>query len=224
MKTIYLTLISLLIVIFTVQAQEKRINLYGGYVFDDHIDSYYDFDEYINGTVKGGFQYGGSIEFINPHQLGIEILYLGQSTTVPISYDAGFQNGGRNATNDLNLNYAMIGINKYSRAADSKLEGYGGLMLGCLFSDATNTGISDSSASIYEGSSASATRFTWGLKLGANMWVSEKVAIKLQTQFLSTTDAIGGTAYYGGYYGYYTYVNMFQWSFNTGLVFKLGSK
>jgi hypothetical protein len=224
MKTIYLSMISLLIITFSVQAQEKRINLYGGYVFDDNIDSYYDYDEYVNANVKGGLQYGGSIEFINPSQLGVELLYIGQNTTVPISYNVGFQNGSRNATNDLNLNYALIGINKYSKSSNSKLEGYGGLMLGCLFSSVKNTGISDSSASVYEGASSSGTRFTWGLKLGGNMWVSEKVAIKLQGQFLSTTEAVGGTSYYGSYYGYYTYLNMFQWSFSTGLVFKLGSK
>jgi len=226
MKTIYLTLISLLIVAFSVQAQEKRINLYGGYVFDDNLDAYYDYDNYVNALVKGGFQYGGSIEFLTPEQLGIELMYIGQNTTFPISFNSGFSSGARSAENDLNLNYALVGINKYARGT-GKMEGYGGLLLGCLFSDATNISISDSVGTKYTGTSVSETRFTWGLKLGGNIWVKENIGIKVQAQFLSTTQGVGTSAYYGyygTYYGYATYINMFQWSFSSGLVFKLGSK
>ena len=224
MKNIFVSILLLLVIHSFVQAQEKRINLYGGYVFDDNLNSYYSSYQYVNGTVKGGFQYGGGIEFITPEHMGIELLYIGQMTTLPISFNSGFNNGARNATNDFNLNYALLGINRYMRHEGSKMEGYGGLLLGCLFSDAKNTGISDSSASHYEGFSSSATRFTWGLKLGANMWVSDNVGIKVQSQLLSTLDAVGGASYYGNYYGYYTYINMLQFSFSGGLVFKLGGK
>jgi hypothetical protein len=213
--------------ISTVSAQEKRINLYGGYVFDDNLSEYYDSYNYINATVKGGFQYGGSIEFLTPDKLGFELLYMGHNTTIPLTGNAGFSNGQREATNDLNLNYAMVSINKYSDV-DGKVEGYGGLLLGCLFSDVTNTGVSDTTGlKIAEGASSSGTRFSWGLKLGTNIWVKENIGIKLQAQFLSTTEAIGGSSYYGyygSYYGYYSYINMFQWSFSSGLVFKLGGK
>ncbi|MBP9083923.1 MAG: hypothetical protein KBH11_12660 [Bacteroidia bacterium] len=213
-------------ILLSAKGQEARLNLYGGYVFDDNLDAYYETNQYVNGLVNGGFQYGGSIEFLTPEKVGIELMYIGHNTTFPISFNAGFSSGPRVAENDLNLNYALVGINKYSDS-DGKLEGYGGLLLGALFSNAKNTSISDSSGARYVGTTSSATRFSWGLKLGANIWVKPNIGIKVQTQFLSTTQGVGESAYYGyygTYYGYATYVNMFQWSFSSGLVFKLNSQ
>jgi len=222
MKRICLFVLFLLI-IFSVRAQEKRINLYGGYVFDDNIDKFNDYDQYINATVKGGFQYGAGLEFLTPGELGIELLYIGQSTTLPVSLNSGFATGSRSGTYDLNLNYALIGANKYSRSG--MMEGFGGIMLGCLFSNASGPGNTDSLGTNFGSLNSSSTHFSWGLKLGANMWVGKSVAIRLQAQFLSTAEAIGGSSYYGyygSYYGYYSYLNMFQWNFSTGLVFKFG--
>jgi hypothetical protein len=227
MKKICLSLAMLVAVIFSVQAQETRINLYGGYVFDDDLNHYYDSYNYIDGTVKGGFQYGASLEFLTPTEVGIELMYLGRQTTLPLTIDAGFSSGPRVAQNDFNMNYALVSLNKYSKDPNGKLEGYGGLMMGCLFSDLKNTSVSDSVGKQYTGSSSSATRFTWGLKLGANYWFKEKIGVKFQAQFLSTTEKIGETTYYtyyGTYYGYATKINMLQWCFSTGLVFKLGGK
>lgn len=227
MKKIFLSILFLNLIFITAHGQEKRINLYGGYVFDDNLDAYYETNQYVNGLVKGGFQYGGSIEFVTQEKLGIELMYIGQNTTFPLSFDAGFANGQRTAQNDLNLNYVMFGVNKYKNLND-KVEGYGGLLLGALFSNGKNTSISDTSGASYlEGSSASDTRFAWGLKLGANIWVKDNIGIKIQSQLLSAKQGIGESAYYGyygTYYGYSTFVYMWQFSFSAGLVFKIGSK
>src|SRR5205085_9543827 len=124
MKKISSTIIILFVMLFSASAQEKRINLYGGYVFDDGIDQFNETGNYLNATVKGGFQYGGSIEFLTPAELGVELLYIGQSTTMPLSFNSGFATGARNGTYDVNLNYALVSINKYSRSG--MMEGYGG--------------------------------------------------------------------------------------------------
>jgi hypothetical protein len=226
MRKILLSAILLFTTLLSSYAQEKRINLYGGYVFDDGLDVFNDYNQYVNGTVKGGFQYGASLEFVTEHEMGLELLWLGRSTELPLTFDAFLPSGPRKGTYDVNLNYAMLSINKYSR--EGNIEGYGGLMFGCLFSDATNAGNMDSLGNRYSSISTSGTHFSWGLKLGANMWVAKNIAIKLQGQFISTSEAFGGTdyyGYYGGYYGYYgysSYINLFQWNFSTGLVFKFG--
>ena len=222
MKKTLLTVLILFLSLISIHAQEQRINLYGGYVFDDGVDHYNDYNEYVNALVKGGLQYGAGIEFISPGEIGLELLYIGQTTEMPLTYNSWFTNGPRTGTYDLNLNYALASINKYSKAGN--LEGYAGLMLGCLFSNASSVGATDSVGNSYSSFSSSSSHFTWGLKLGVNRWLSSRVAIKLQAQFLSTSEAVGGSDYYYGYYGYYyyEYINMFQWSFNTGLVFSLG--
>jgi hypothetical protein len=206
----------------TLVAQEKRINLYGGYAFDDGLDVFNDSYQYLNGTVKGGFQYGAGLEFVTDQELGLELLYIGQQTEMPLTFDANFGTGPRRGTYDVGLNYALISINKYSRSG--MIEGYGGLMIGCLFSNATNAGNADSLGNRYGAISTTGRHFSWGLKLGANFWVGKNVAIKLQGQFISTTEAFGGSSYYGyyGYYEYYSYLNLFQWNFSSGLVFRFG--
>ena len=212
------------VLIFSAQAQEMRLNTYAGYAMDDNLSAHYNYDEYVNGTVKGGLQYGGGLEFVNSNELGFELLYLGQNTTLPINFDAKFVYGPRSAKTDFNMNYALVGVNKYSKQPGGMMEGYGGIMLGCLFSNATVTNITDSALNRYTGASSNGARFTWGLKLGSNIWLNKNVAVKLQAQLLSTIDAVGGSGYYGSYYGYYSYMAMWQFSFSTGLVFKFGNK
>ena len=71
------------------------------------------------------------------------------------------------------------------------------------------------------------TKFAWGFKLGANIWASEKVGIKIQAGLLSAVQAIGGGVYFGtggagaGITGLSTY---YQFNLGGGLVFNLGGK
>jgi hypothetical protein len=98
---------------------------------------------------------------------------------------------------------------------NQKVEGTGGIMLGALISDVNSPST---------GKSANNTTFAWGAKLGADIWASPKVALRLQTQILSSARATGGSVYYG-YWGPYaipTYVSLWQFSLGGGLVFRLG--
>jgi hypothetical protein len=211
MKKNYLLFLILFLFQTTVYSNEKRINLYGGYVFDDKFESYADYYNYYNGKISGGFQFGAGLEFKTFSDFGWELLYIGQSTSAPTySSDSGYQNN----TYDLSLNYALLAGNKYFQKENSKVEGYLGFMIGALFAEAKNplTDVSNS-----------AVKFSWGVRLGANYWVSDKVGIRLQTQLLSSVQSAGGELYFGsaGYtYGATTASSMLQFSFNTGLIFR----
>src|SRR5215207_6599315 len=65
---------------------EVRLNLYAGYVFDDHVESYYSATSYYTGTVKGGLKWGGGLELMIHPAIGVEISYLLESTTAPTTY------------------------------------------------------------------------------------------------------------------------------------------
>jgi hypothetical protein len=219
MKKNYFLVSMLFVLSLSAYAGEKRLNLYGGYVFDDSFDSYYDAYNYYYGKIKGGFQYGGGIEFMLDPTYGIELLYIGQTTTAPLTY-YDYQSiieGVKSTTVDLSLNYAMIAGVRHMQKPGSKVEGYGGFMLGALFASAKDQASSSSNSS---------TKFAWGLRLGGNIWASDKVGIKIQTQLLSAVQSVGGSLYFGtggAGAGVSTYSSILQFGFSSGLVFRLGS-
>lgn len=218
MKKIILSIIISSCVLLTAKAQEKRLNLYGGYVFDDNIDTYYDYYNYVNGKIKGGFQYGAGIEFMVKPDYGIELLWEGQSTTAPVKYYATGYLFEKSAVVDLSLNYALLAGTRYAQNPGGKLEGYGSFMLGALFASATNP---------ENNVSNSATKFAWGLRLGGNIWATDKIGFKVQGQLLSAVQSVGGSLYFGtggAGAGVSTYSTMLQFSVSGGLVFRLGTK
>jgi len=194
--------------------QTARLNLYSAYVFDDHFDSYYDPGNYYEGKITGGYQWGAGIEFLPRPNAGIELIYFGQYTTAPTSYQKGYI--PKYATLDLNMNYIMLGGNKYVRPTGSKLEGFGGLMAGMVIISAKNSD---------EGYSNSATKFAWGARLGAIIWASPKVGIKAEMLLLSAVQSAGGGLYFGTGgvgAGVSTYSSIYQFSLGGGLVINLG--
>jgi hypothetical protein len=217
MKKILLTLIIIPFIFNSAFSQGKRINLYGAYVFDDEVTSSYDSYNYFNGKIKGGFQYGAGIEFMKGDEFGVELLWQAQSTTAPTHYNYGY-NAERFTELNVDLNYALLGLTQHMQKPGSKVEGYGGIMLGCLFASVDNPN---------NGNSESAEKFAWGLRLGANVWASDRVAIKLQGQILSAVQGAGGSLYFGtggAGAGVSTYSSMLQFSIGGGLAFNLEKK
>jgi len=221
MKKVVLFVFFLAALSLSSSATDKRLNLYGAYVFDDEVSSYYDpYTNYYYGKIKAGFQYGAGIEFMPSAEVGAELLWIGQTTTAPISYMTSNYFQEQNIIVDLNLNYAMLAVNRYGMSQNQKVEGYGGFMLGALFA----------SAKKQEGAITgddSATKFAWGLRLGANIWASPKVGFKIQGMLLSAVQAVGGSLYFGtggAGGGVSTYSSMLQCSVGGGLVFNLGGK
>ena len=65
-------------------AQNLRLNGYTTYVFDDKVDSYYSSTSYYEGKIKGGFLWGGGLEYMASQTTGIERKYLRLDTKAPL--------------------------------------------------------------------------------------------------------------------------------------------
>lgn len=189
-----------------------RINGYTFYAFDDKVDSYYSNTEYFNGTVKGGFQWGGGLEYMMIPSQSIELTYLRLDTEAPMEY---YDNRIKNTTFDVATNYVMIGSNRYF-GMNPRVEPYAGLQLGMAIFNVDNPD---------NGNSNNSTKFAWGAKLGANIWASENVGIKIQTGLLSAVQGAGGGLYFGTGgvgAGVSTYSTFFQFYIGGGLTLKMG--
>lgn len=188
-----------------------RVNGYAFYAFDDKVDSYYSSTNYFKGKIKGGFQWGGGLEYMIAPSQGVEISYLRLDTEAPLEY---FNNSIKFTTFDVATNYIMLGGNRYFPTG-GKVEPYAGAQLGVAIFNVKNP---DS------GNSDNATKFAWSIKAGLNIWASEKVGLKLQTGLISAVQAAGGGLYFGpggigG--GINTYSTFYQFYIGGGLSFDL---
>ena len=215
-KRLLVLIVSFLSCLF-VSAQEFRLNLFGQYVFDDHVESYYSTTSYYEGTIKGGFKWGGGLEYLVNPAYGINLIYLTQATTAPLNYyDNNPPAGLKNREFDLTTHWIMLGGARYMKK--DNIEPYGGLELGMVISNLENP---------LSGASASNTNFAWGLKLGTNIFFSEKVGIKLQADLRSATQAAGGGFYFGtggAGVGVSSYSTIYQFGLGGGLVFRFPKK
>ena len=216
MKTIFTFVLACLCVSAFGQGKIK-LNAYGAYVFDDKFDTYYTSNQYIEGTIKGGFQWGAGLEFALHDDYGLELVYYRQDTDLPITYD-GFGSGLGSSTVDLGINYIMAGGKRYMNTMNEKIQPYGGLLAGMvIFENKEPQGDEDDSY----------VKFAWGLRLGVNIWATEKVAVKLQAQLLSAVQGAGGGLYLGtggAGAGVSTYSTIYQFGLGGGLCFKLGAQ
>ena len=211
-------ILSFLLVCFfiTASSQTTKINGYAIYVFDDQFDSYYSSSDYYNGKFKGGLQWGVGLEYMPTPMNGIELVYLNQQTTASTNYWAPGQITEKHTNFDVGFNWAMLAFNRYMKKPGSKVEGYGGGMLGAAFINVDNPDNNNSN---------SATKFAWGIRLGANILASEKVGIKLQGQLMSAVQGAGGGLYFGTGgvgAGVSTYSSMLQFGLGGGITFALG--
>ena len=214
MKKILL-LVSVVAATTVTNAQQIRLNFYSHYVFDDGFGEYNGPNDYYSGTIKGGYQIGGGIQFMPNEHYSTEILYLHKDTKAPSSFKFGNLASEKREDFDVRLQYVLLSGDRHMRSPGSKVEAYGGLMAGILISRVESP---------TTGNSGSNTNFAWGARLGANIWASEKIGIKLQTQILSALNATGGELYYS-WYGPITvpdYSVLWQYSIGGGLVFRMG--
>jgi len=188
-----------------------RINGYAFYAFDDKVDSYYSNTEYYNGTIKGGFQWGGGLEYQMTPGQSVELSYLRLDTDAPITY---YKNGIQYTNFDVATNYVMIGGNRYFPVSN-KIEPFAGLQAGIAIFNINNPD---------NGNSNNATKFAWGLKAGLNLWATSKFGIKIQTGLLSAVQAVGGGLYFGSGgagAGVNTYSTFFQFYIGGGFTLNL---
>jgi hypothetical protein len=223
MKKVFLFIAVMMAMSTISQAQKLHLNGYANFVFDDKTSSYYDQYHYYNAKVRGGLQLGGGLEYMADPTLGVELCYLRQDAIVPTNY----QNGGYVPiyTNmNVSINFITLGANFYSSKPGSVVQGFAGPALGvCIFGVNNPGGNTPGAKSSYQ----TATKFAWGLKGGANIWVTKALAIKLQAELLSAVDGIGGSLYFGsgGYgVGVSTYSTMVQFGLGGGFVYEFGAK
>jgi hypothetical protein len=191
---------------------EVRLNVYAGYVFDDHVESYYSNTSYYNGTVKGALKWGGGLEYMVHPAVGIELSYLLESTTAPTTY---YETSEKSRDFDIDISYLMLGGIRYF-PMNTSVESYFGFDLGAGFVNVSNP---------TTGTKSSSTKFAWEIKGGANIWTSEKVGIKLQANLVSLAQAAGGGIYFGTggvSPGLSAYSSILQFSLGGGLVFRFG--
>jgi len=195
-----------------------RLNVYTSYVFDDRVDSYYSTTSYYEGKIKANFQWGLSLEYMLHHAQGLELIWLHENTTAPTTYyyDNGVGNPVKTKELDLSINYIMLGSTRYIPVKPT-IEPYFGGQLG--------VGIVDVSSNA-DNKESNTTKFAWGLKLGTNIWASQKVGIKLQAALQSVAQGAGGGLYFGSggvSTGLSTYSTVYQFSLGGGLVFRFGT-
>lgn len=208
------------IIIFSVTTaftQHIRFNAYGNYVFDDRVESYNTSTNYFQGTIEGGLLWGAGIE-VQVHDLyAIEVLYLRQDTKAPVHFYDINSFSEKNATLDVGIDWIMSGGMRALTPEKTKIEPYAGCLLGVALIKAENP---------EKNSTANATKFAWGLRVGSNFWFTDRLAIKVHANLLSAVQASGGSLYFGtGGAGTTVtgYSSMTQFSLGGGLVFQFGS-
>jgi hypothetical protein len=215
MKKIFLSVLLMSAVLIGSAQQHFRLNAYSSYVFDDGFSSYNTANDYYNGKLKAGVQWGAGIEYLSDPRYGGELIYFYKNSEAPSNFKFGTLTGERSENFDVTQHYIMLGMNSHMASTSKKAEGYGGLMFGWVITDveAPSTG-----------NKSSSSNFAWGAKLGTDIWMSPKVGIKLQAQILSSTRAYGGDVYYG-YWGPVAvpdYSTLWQFGLGGGLTFRLG--
>jgi opacity protein-like surface antigen len=193
-----------------VHAQDRRINLYSAYVFDDKFETYNSSTDYYTGKIMGGYQWGAGVEIKPSDNMGVELLYYHQNTQAPVSY---YNIAATTRTLDVGVSYILLGVNRYFKTG--KVEPYGGILLGTsIFNNQHPQGSEETSK----------VKFALGARLGVNIWTSDRVALKLQAQLLSSVQGFGGGFYFGtGGSGtsLSTYSSITQLGLGGGLSFKL---
>jgi hypothetical protein len=225
MKTFRIFLLAVMIVIGSqafsqVLVQRKpfephlRINGFALYAFDDKVDSYYSSVSYYRGKMKGGFQWGGSLEYMMIPDQGVELSYLRLDSNAPLEYYDRNDNRVKFTDFDVATNYVLIGSNRYF-AVNPKIEPFAGVNLGMAIFNVTNPENNRSDNSV---------KFAWGAKVGLNIWATEKVGIKMQTGLVSAVQGAGGGLYFGTGgigAGVNTYSTFYQFFIGGGLAINL---
>jgi opacity protein-like surface antigen len=212
MKKFLFALLVLIIGGSAAQAQGLRLNGYALYTFDDRVSSFQSNTQRFDGVIKGGLTWGVGAEFMVQPELGVEVSYYRMDTKAPTNYANPLP---KSATFNVDLNWIMLGGTKYF-GSNPKVEPYAGLMLGAGIVNANNPD---------NGFSQNHSAFAWGFKGGVNVWASERVGIKLQTNLMSMVQAVGGGLFFGtggASVGVSAFSTLLQFSLGGGLAIKLG--
>jgi len=198
--------------------KQLRLNAYSAYACaDNHVSSMYNsYGAYYEGSVEGGYQWGGGLEMLVGPTKGIELKYLRQDAIGSMNSYNSIGIGTKPEDLDIAINYILLGGTNYFKV-NEKVEPFAGGGIGMAV-----IAIKNPTAAIED---PTKEKFAWNIKLGSNIWLSEKVAVKLQAELVSPVQAFGGGFYVGtggasaGVSGGSTF---YQFTFGGGLVFNVG--
>ena len=205
-------LLVLVMFLTTSYAQDIRLHGYGGYTIDSKTH-HYGYVEYYNTEIKGGFSWGGGLEYRFHPNFGVELMYLNRNTEAPSTF---YTPGTESADIKLSAKYVLVsGVASFTR--NQRLDPYAGFMMGTALLDATNPATQLNHKE---------SKFAWGLRGGLNFWATSRIGIKFEAQFITVPKGAGGELYFGSpqvapaYYSVYS--DMSQLTVSGGLSFKLG--
>jgi len=178
-------------VVLRAQPGTMSVNLDAGYNFGANVNL--DAGEV---HIPGAFQYGGGLEYFATWDQSVELKYLRSSSTAEVKALAS------TVTNDVSMNYILLGWNKYfGPDPEAKVMPYAGIGLGMNI-----VGYNDDSA----------TKFAWDAKLGVKIKTSSAVSLKLQAYLQHSLSAVGTDIYYGWYGAYPVTDYAALWQFGLG--------
>jgi len=200
--TILATLILMAFALTSI-AQTVELTPLAGYTFRSTV-------HITNGEarINDGFTYGGALTIAPSQYNAIEISYYRYETeaTAYSSY-----NGFVDVSKDVAVNYLLIGGQRLFPVND-KVTPFTGFNIGAGW-----LGSKDDSFSTI-------TKFSMGFDAGVKIMVSEKVGIRLQTNFIFPITSAGGSLYWGSGgsgVGLTGYIPIWSFGFNGGLIFKI---
>ncbi len=187
----------------TSMAQTVELTPLAGYTFRSTV-------HITNGEarINDGFTYGGALTIAPSPYNAIEISYYRYETdaTAQSSY-SGFEF----KSTPVAVNYMLIGGQRLFPVND-KVTPFTGFNVGAGW-----LGSSD-------GSFSTITKFSMGFDAGVKIMVSEKIGLRLQTNFIFPITSAGGSFYWGSGgsgVGLTGYVPIWSFGFNGGLIFKI---
>jgi len=205
MKKIIIAAIILCSTAFSVKAQHISLNGFGGYNLQDKVQF-----SGAWGYVKDGGFWGASIEGVNAHGHGVELLYQQQRTTLPLYFYSGGNTQINKENDEAAISYIMLNGVQYM-THNPTVQPYGGIGIGMAIVKAVENNNSQ-------------TKFAWDAKLGVKLRASPSIAVKIQTQLYSIAQCTGGGFYIGtggGGVGVSSYSTVFQFGFMGGLCIDL---
>lgn len=211
-KMFLLLAVSAIAIVDSAHCQKIAMNAYGSYVLTGGYNAQYGSSDYLQGKTNDGVQWGGGVEYMASDKYGIEAMYLRRTTHA-------FQQSKNDPLKQINfnvaLNYLLSGINGYLQPDTKKFQVYGSLFAGVVLEDINFPD---------NGINSSVTKFAWAVRLGGKYWISERVGVRVQTQWTSFFVMNGGlpnTTVYGLNTGNINFPIAYQFEVGTGLIIRL---
>ena len=214
-KMFLLMAINALALVDSAHGQKIVLNGYSSYVLTGGYNSQYGSSDYLHGKTNDGLQFGGGVEYMISGKYGIEAMYLRRTTH---AVQQSKSDPLKLINFNLALNYILPGINVYLQPDTKKFQAFGSLFTGVVLEDIN---FADN------GINSSVTKFAWAVRLGGKYWISDRVGVRVQTQWTSFFVMNGGlpsASVYGINTRNINFPIAYQFEIGTGLCVRLYGK